>query len=166
MKILEIKIRRFKDLIKGILLGQGTQWTLTRHNVVDYVLDGFQYTNRHYVVYENEVHKDTILHRILTLKRSLEKELSIDDYSILDSYDSLYSFFETNQILVAICLHREDVIYVGKIKEVSSKSFAVELYDTELEKMGIENIPFDKVRYVQIHTDYLDSLSLLLNEHV
>ena len=55
MKIVEIKIRRFKDLVKGILLGSGAKWSLIRVNVVDYVLDGYQFTNNKYVVYENKI---------------------------------------------------------------------------------------------------------------
>ena len=57
-----------------------------------------------------------------------------------------------------------EIIYVGKIKDVGAKSFALDTYSTELQKTGIMNIEFAKVRYVQIHTDYLDSLSLLIGK--
>ena len=65
--------------------------------------------------------------------------------------------------MVAICLHREDIIYVGKIKDIGLKSFSFDSYGTELQKSGILNIEYSKIRYIQIRTDYLDSLCLLLD---
>lgn len=66
--------------------------------------------------------------------------------------------------MLAVCLHREDTIYVGKITDVGLQSFVLDSYDTELRKSGIMNIEYNKIRYIQVHTDYLDSLCLLL-EH-
>lgn len=165
MKIVEIKIRRFKDLVKGILLGSGAKWSLIRINVVDYVLDGYQFTNKNYVVHESEISESTMLHRILTIKTKTEDITPLNNTNILDDNESLYSFLKKNELLVAICLHREDILYVGKIKEIRQKSFVFDTYDTELQKSGFMNIEYTKVRYIQIHTDYLDSLSLLL-DHV
>jgi hypothetical protein len=162
MKLIELKIRRFKELITGILLGSGIQWSLIRLNVVDYVLDGFQFTNKKYVVYEREMKESTILHRILSIKNKTEDLPLLDNSNILDDNYSLYSFLKRNNTLVAICLHRENVLYVGKIKDVGPKSFILDSYDTELRKSDIMNIDFTKVRYIQMHTDYLDSLCLLL----
>lgn len=164
MKLIELKIRRFKELVTGVLLGSGTQWSLIRLNVVDYVLDGFQFTNKKYVVYESELKECTTLHRILSIKNKKEDLLPIDNLKILDGNDSLYSFLKKSEILVAICLHREDVLYVGKIKEVGPKSFVFDSYDTELRKSGLMKIDFTKVRYIQMRTDYLDSLCLLDGE--
>ena len=61
-------------------------------------------------------------------------------------------------------MHCEDVVYVGKIKDVGQTYFVLDTYDTELRKSGMMKIEFTKVRYVQIHTDYLDSLCLLLGQ--
>ncbi len=164
MKLVELKIRRFKELITGILLDSGKQWSLIRLNVVDYILDGFQFTNKKYVVYENDIKECTMLHKILSLKNRKEEIPFLDNNNILDKNDSLYSYLKRDDILVAICLHREDVLYIGKIKDVGTKSFVLDSYDTELRKSGVMNIEFTKVRYVQIHTDYLDSLSLLIGK--
>ena len=90
MKLVELKIRRFKELITGILLDSGKQWSLIRLNVVDYVLDGFQFTNKKYVVSENEIKESTMQHRILSIKNRAESMLSLDD-NILDENGLLYS---------------------------------------------------------------------------
>lgn len=164
MELVEIKIKRFKEPVTGILLGNGTQWSLIKLNVVDYVLDGFQFTNKRYVASNCPIKEDTLQYRILAIKNS-SKDISIKiDLNILEENKLLYSFLKNNNILVAICLHREDILYVGKIKEVNTKSFILESYDTELRESGIMNIEFDKVRYIQMHTDYLDSLSLILDK--
>ena len=165
MKLIEIKIRRFKELVKGILLGSGTKWSLIRLNVVDYVLDGYQFTNKKYVVCESEITESTMLHRILSIKHKTEDIPPLKNTNILDDNELLFSFLKRNVLLVAICLHHEDILYVGKIKDFGHKSFVFDSYNTELQKSGILNIDFSKVRYVQMHTDYLDSLSLLL-DHV
>ena len=164
MKIVEIKIRRFKELVTGILLGSGARWSFVRLNVVDYVLDGFQFTNKRYIDNVWEIKEDSLKYKILSIKNSSKDILSIIDSNILESDNMLYSFLKDNNMLVAVCLHCEDVIYVGKIKEIKAKSFILDSYDTELMKSGIINIEFSKVRYVQVHTDYLDSLGLLLDK--
>ena len=164
MKLVEIKIRRYKTLIKGILLGSGAQWSFIRLNVVDYVLDGFLFTNKQYVECETEIEESTMLHRVLSLKNKAEDIPALESPSILNENGSLYSFLKRKEILVAVSLHREDILYVGKIKDVGPKSFVLDSYGTELEKSGLMNIDFTKVRYIQIHSDYLDSLSLLLEQ--
>lgn len=163
MKLVEIKIRHFKELVKGILLGSGTEWSLIRLNVVDYVLDGYQFTNKKFVVYESEIIESTMLHRILSIKNRTEDILKFKMSNILSDNKLLFSFFKNNRLLVAICLHREDIIYVGIIKDIRQKSFVFDTYNTEFQKSGILNIDYSKVRYIQMYTDYLDSLSLLLN---
>ena len=163
MELIEIKIRRYKTLIKGILLGSGAQWSFIRQNVVDYVLDGFLFTNKQYVDRETEIEESTMLHRVLSLKNKAEDIPALESPSILNENGSLYSFLKRKEILVAVSLHREDILYVGKIKDVGPKSFILDSYGTELEKSGLMNIDFTKVRYIQIHSDYLDSLGLLLD---
>ena len=165
MKLIEIKIKRFKELVKGILLGSGTQWSFLRLNVVDYVLDGFIFINKKFVVYESTIDECNILHRILSIKHTKEDVPSLDNSNILDGNDLLFSYLKRNEILVAVCLHREDILYVGKIRSVGAKSFVLDSYDTELQKSDIMNIDYTKVRYIQMHTDYLDSLCLLLDNN-
>ena len=163
MKLIKIKIRRFKELVTGILMRSGAKWSLIRLNAVDYVLDGFQFTNKDYITCESEIKEDTILHRILSIKNKKDNISPIKDTNILDDNNLLFSFFKKENLLVAICLHREDIIYVGKIKDIGLKSFSFDSYGTELQKSGILNIEYSKIRYIQIRTDYLDSLCLLLD---
>ena len=164
MKLIEFKIRRFKELIMGILIDSGTKWSLIKVNVVDYVLDGLQFTNKKYVVYESEIKENTIQHKILSIKNKTEKKHPLGKDNLLNDDKLLYSYLKRKELLIAICMHREDVLYVGKITKIKSRSFVLTLYDTELRNCGIKNIEFTKVRYIQIHTDYLDSLCLLLNQ--
>ena len=164
MKLIKIKIRNFKEIVTGILLDSGAQWSLIRLNVVDYVLDGFQFTNKKYVTYENVINEDTMLYRILSIKNGIENIPLLESPKILDDNNLLFTHFKRNEVMLAVCLHREDTFYVGKITDVGPQSFALDSYDTELRKSGIMNIEYNKIRYIQVHTDYLDSLCLLL-EH-
>ncbi|MCR4768983.1 MAG: hypothetical protein K5874_02060 [Bacteroidaceae bacterium] len=99
MEIIEFKIRRFKELIKGILLGDGARWSFVRLNVVDYVLDGFQFTNKSHVTNSNWINKDTILYKILSIKNDSNDILSMIDLNILDDDTLMYSFLKEKNII-------------------------------------------------------------------
>ena len=164
MELVKIKIKRFKELVTGILLGNGTRWSFVRLNVVDYVLDGFQFTNKRYISDTYEIKEDTLLYKILSTKNKAKEILPKLFSDILDDDNQLCSFLKEKNLLIAVCLHREDVLYVGKVKEVNFNFFTLDSYDTELRKSGIIKIEYSKVRYIQMQTDYLDSLCLILDK--
>ena len=164
MELVKIKIKRFKELVTGILLGNGTRWSFVRLNVVDYVLDGFQFTNKRYISDTCEIKEDTLLYKILSIKNKAKEILPKLFSYILDDDNPLCSFLKEKNLLIAVCLHREDVLYVGKVKEVNFNFFTLDSYDTELRKSGIIKIEYSKVRYIQMQTDYLDSLCLILDK--
>ena len=162
--IIKIKIKRFKELVTGILLGNGTRWSFVRLNVVDYVLDGFQFTNKRYISDTYEIKEDTLQYKILSIKNKAKEIFPRLFLDILDDDNLLCSFLKEKNLLIAVCLHREDVLYVGKVKEVNFNFFTLDSYDTELRKSGIIKIEYNKVRYIQMQTDYLDSLCLILDK--
>ena len=164
MELVKIKIKRFKELVTGILLGNGTRWSFVRLNVVDYVLDGFQFTNKRYISDTYEIKEDTLQYKILSIKNKAKEILPKLFSDILDDDNLLCSFLKEKNLLIAVCLHREDVLYVGKVKEVNLNFFTLDSYDTELRKSGIIKIEYSKVRYIQMQTDYLDSLCLILDK--
>ena len=164
MELVKIKIKRFKELVTGILLGNGTRWSFVRLNVVDYVLDGFQFTNKRYISDTYEIKEDTLQYKILSIKNKAKEILPRLFSDILDDDNQLCSFLKEKNLLIAVCLHREDVLYVGKVKEVNFNFFTLDSYDTELRKSGIIKIEYNKVRYIQMQTDYLDSLCLILDK--
>lgn len=164
MELVKIKIKRFKELVTGILLGNGTRWSFVRLNVVDYVLDGFQFTNKRYISDTYEIKEDTLQYKILSIKNKAKEILPRLFSDILDDDNLLCSFLKEKKLLIAVCLHRENVLYVGKVKEVNFNFFTLDSYDTELRKSGIIKIEYSKVRYIQMQTDYLDSLCLILDK--
>jgi len=167
MELLEIKIIRFKELLYGILLGEGTQWTLTKAQKGDYMLDGYNFINNKYIVYKNCIPESTKEYKILSIKNESEEKKyddGFDDPSILNDYRSLFTFCKEKDVLVSVYLHSQDFIYVGKIKEVRSNSFVMEKYDVNMTIFDYENISFEKIRNLAMHTDYLESLNLLLDD--
>ena len=163
MKLVEQKIKRYKEPIAGILLGEGAQWSLIRVNVVDYVLDGLQFTNRDYLAGQREIEENTLRHKILSIKNEAPGLPVFDEPGALDDSNLLYTRLQESGTLVAVGRHHEDSILVGKIVKVSAKSFGLDTYDTDLQNCGVDTIEFSKVRYLQIHSDYLDSLSLIVD---
>ena len=64
-----MKIRRYPDLIKGIVIMRNTQWLVLAENVVDYVLDGFLFINHDYIQNVIVYPHDTIEYKVLSIKK-------------------------------------------------------------------------------------------------
>lgn len=98
MELVKIKIKRFKELVTGILLGNGTRWSFVRLNVVDYVLDGFQFTNKRYISDTCEIKEDTLQYKILSIKNKAKEILPKLFSDILDDDNLLCSFLKKKSI--------------------------------------------------------------------
>ena len=61
---------------------------------------------------------------------------------------------------------KNDYIYFGKICELNYKYFIADLIDTEANHDDMIRIPFDRVRYIKLNTDYLCSLELFIENKV
>lgn len=64
--------------------------------------------------------------------------------------------------LIEIGLDKNNAVYVGTICCVHDKSFMVDLIDTNANYDEKARIPFDKVRYIKLDTDYLNSLEIFI----
>lgn len=163
MKIIRFKIRRYKNgYSQGVLVECGNKWNLININEVDYVLNGYQFTNKSFIEDESQISESTLLYKILSHKADISNNLYHIAPHILDNTEQLCEYLLNCGVLIGVGLHKSDVIYVGKIREITATSFLLNSYDTELSESGIKRIDFEKIRYIQIHTDYLDSLSMIL----
>lgn len=163
MKIIRFNIKRYKNdgFVQGILCGDGQEWNCVHLNETDYFIDGFQFTNKRYIENENYLLEDTFHYKIMLHKKNSTKGLPKFYNKLLDSTQNLCNYLCTKIELVAIGLHRSDEIFVGRIIEVTESFIKLFSYDTEMKEDGLMKIKLSKIRFIQIHTDYLDSLSLM-----
>ena len=118
--------------------------------------------NKSFIEDESQISESTLLYKILSHKADISNNLYHIAPHILDNTEQLCEYLLNCGVLIGVGLHKSDVIYVGKIREITATSFLLNSYDTELSESGIKRIDFEKIRYIQIHTDYLDSLSMIL----
>ena len=166
IKLIKYKINRYGITpIYGVLLHEGNQWIVTKDNVVDYVLDGIRFINRKYISYKKkiEVDDDEMKVKIIPLKyKDALKDKELVAKLDLNSYHGFFSMLKPMGYMTEIGLDKEDSMYVGTIAKINEKSVTFDTIGTLTEDTGMMNIPFDRIRYIGIETDYLKSLSLYI----
>ena len=167
MEIVEYKISRYGDNPRhGAVLKDGRQWLCTKDNVVDYVLDGIMFTNKKYIRNIQDVELaglDVMLSQIIPLKYTqFQNDKEYISNLILDDYHEFFLHIMALGQLIEIGLDKNNAVYVGTICCVHDKSFMVDLIDTNANYDEKARIPFDKVRYIKLDTDYLNSLEIFI----
>lgn len=153
MRVVDVKISRFPDMIRGLVLGEGSQWLAMAENVVDYVIDGYVFINKVYIKQIIEFPHDTIEYGILSLK--CPSPLT----PRLDSYLELIEYLKDADLLIAVGLHDQKSILVGRVINVREKSFVLHPIDTNIQELSCMEINCEKIRYISVNSDYLSSIS-------
>ena len=168
MDIIKYAISRYgKTPLFGVTISEGHQWLSIKNNDVDYRIDGIRFLNKKYISCWKKVEADEMMVKIVPLKyiddlKDKELVAKLD----LNSYHGLFSELKPMGYLIEIGLDKEDSIYVGTIAKINEKSVTFDTIGTLTENTGMMNIPFDRIRYIGIETDYLKSLSLYIKHQV
>ena len=166
MELIEYKIGRYGNNPNiGVLIGDGQQWLVTKDNVVDYVLDGIKFINKNYIRHQKTIEYDTMKSQVINLKyiTAHKDQEYIKGFNLDDFYEFFCNIMASGK-LVEIGLEKSDSIFVGTIHKVHEKSFIVQTIGSNTEDCGKMRIPFFRVRYVGLDTDYLKSLELYLKK--
>ena len=100
---------------------------------------------------------------ILSSKYSnYEKDKSVIESLNLDNNTDLFQSLKNKSCLLGVGLNKKDIFFVGRIENIYEKSISLRTIGTFTEDCGMMNIPFDKIRFVDIDTDYLNSLNLYM----
>ena len=161
MELVDLKISRYPDLIKGIVIKNGTQWLALEENIVDYVLDGFLFVNKYYVQQVSELSHDTLRYKVLSIKHS-----SGPQFPCLDNYADLIKYLRDKRMLIAIGRNDQKSILVGRIADFTNDTFCLIPIGVDLQELPRVKIDCKKIRYISIMSDYLMSITdyLKVNE--
>lgn len=164
MEIIKYKISRYgKSPLVGVKIKEGQQWASIKYNEVDYIIDGIRFINTKYICRQTKVEANDMVAKVIPLKyNDVLKDRELVGRLNLDSYHGFFCDLIPMGFLVEIGLDKEDCIYVGTITKVNEKSVTFDTIGTFAEDTGMMNIPFDRIRYISIETDYLNSLDLYL----
>lgn len=154
MELVNLKIRRYPNLIKGIVIKRGLQWMLLKENVVDYVLDGYLFINHDYIQQVFEYPHDILDYKVLALKNNFQ--LSLPN---LNNYSDFLNHLRDRHLLIAIGRNRQQTILVGYVRAVNEKSIILAPIGVELQELPAIRIDYKKIRYISIMSDYLISIS-------
>lgn len=159
-RLRHVKIRGFRDPLKGLLVDSGKQWTLLRHNPGDYVVDGFICVNkRHFLRYETGL-DDAMADTIFFLKGESHNDYVSPD---LRSYSSLFEHLAKQDGLIQVTFDRESSCLIGRIERVHEKSFRMRLVSVRGKLLESHSFRYDTVRIVAFGNDYVKSLNLFVN---
>lgn len=157
-KLVKIKIRGY-DYFIGILIDFGEEWILLRNISGDYIIDGFRLINKKYILHINLVINEP-LNTITNLKHN---NFKLDlNYKLNDTIN-LITDFKKNKTLLFLSLNNDNLAFVGFIDDIYLKSLSL----GELNSKGVltgfkSNYKYDKIRIIEVGTDYLESLKIYL----
>ena len=158
MEIVDIKVSRYQSLLRGALVSQGQQWILIEDNPVDYVLDGYSFINKKYVKHVSLCGHESITYKIISQKYQKR------DFCKLDNYFELIDYLRNNNLLITIGLSKQESILVGHIKKINSVSFKFHPLSVTLEHLDVMDIRYDQIRFINVNSDYLSSISNYLTK--
>ncbi|PWN59237.1 hypothetical protein [Chryseobacterium viscerum] len=159
MEILNIKISRFPEIIKGVKLYENEKLLIILSNPVDYMLDGIFFINKKYI---KNIEKTKDLLSLVIFKH----KINVDSFIGYKSFDTIYDTikYHYNQSkLVELTLESSSYSIIGNIQHINEKSFFLNMLSVKAEYLQEEKFEYDKIRIVTVNSDYLNSLEYYLS---
>lgn len=148
----------------GYLISEGKKWLLFANIPVDYVIDGFEIVNKDFIESCSNDKDLKFKEKVIELKSRGDFETiqwNLDDTTIL-----LNEIKESEKI-ISYAFDDESVVYIGKILENNTNKSSIKTLNTKAKWLKTIEIDFDKVWIIEIDSDYVISLGLVVkNEHL
>lgn len=159
MRLVNVKIRRYPNVVTGVYLGEGEQWLKIEENVVDYVLDGLLYINKDYIEEVTEVSSEELKTKVISCK-----EVG-DVLKKGDSYNDILDTFKESHVLLAIGLQHQQKIVVGYVMELHETYLVFMPISKDLRMLSNIKIDIQRIRYMATSSDYLSSITNYFNKN-
>lgn len=159
MELIKVKISCYPNLLYGIKFYETEDLLYIINNPVDYVLDGVSIINKKYIKQCFIDEKNELKTRILKEKaKSYIVNPSISANSIESFVHSIYR----NCSLIELGLESQEYSLIGRILDIGSKYFTLNLLSVKAIFIKEEKIEFNRVRIFSIETDYLKSMGIVI----
>ena len=157
-QLVSIKYNDRPTPIFGFVINYNDEWTLIKHNPVDYVIDGYiilRHKNIEGFRWDaNEKFREKV---IMLKKQHLPNipELTLTDLeTILSSLTKRYEIFQ-------FALKTEKACYLGKLKSLTTSKLTIDYLNPKgLWTKQMQFRPND-IRTIEFDTDYINSLKLV-----
>ncbi len=154
-RIYRIYLARGKDSITGIFFSAGKEWLVFRYVPVDYQVDGYCIVRRSKIQGVVRSDEEKFKEQIFRVKKIGIGEMA---NLSLESDITLFNSFLELSLLLQIETHRNDIVYIGKVSKVYTKSVKILIMSKKTEWLKEESFRFAGVWIVSIRNNYLDSL--------
>lgn len=160
-ELVSFKLNNRIEPIYGIVVDYNDEWTILKHNPVDYVVDGFLIINNSKIKGFRKDSEEKFRGKVIKLK-----EVAFGDIRIqidLNSKQNIFESISSKYKLVEFELKSEHIVYIGKITSVEDKFIHIKsLSPTAKWNKEPKKIRISDIRLIQFDNDYLNSLNLLL----
>ena len=156
-KLISIKYRDRKDLISGFLIDFNDNWTLIKHNPVDYVIDGYMLLKTNKILKHKRDDFEEFREKVLILKKLQPTEEDI--FPLTDINETLQLVSER---FGAFQIENKDdtVCYVGKLVKTTKEYIVINEIDPKARWVETEKYKLKSIRTIEFDTDYVNSLIL------
>lgn len=157
-KLISLKFEDRKDAVYGFVIDYNEQWTLMRHNVVDYVLDGYIILAHKKVKGWRRSEEEKFREKVIKLKgygTEMERGVPLTSLeSILGTLSKRYGVFQ-------FTTKDESVCYLGRLISVDEKKLTINFLDSKARWTGKRTFKVKDIRSIEFDTDYINSLKLI-----
>ncbi|MEP6583778.1 MAG: hypothetical protein ABJA90_05915 [Ginsengibacter sp.] len=144
--------------IFGFVIDYNDEWTLLKHNPVDYVVDGYIILRHKNVEGFLRGSGEKFREKVIMLKKQQLPHFS--DFPLTD-LDTILSSLTKRYGLFQFELKTEKVCYLGKLKSLTQSKLIIDYLNPK--GLWTKQMQFrpDDVRTIEFDTDYINSLKLI-----
>jgi hypothetical protein len=160
-QFISVKFINRKEPIRGFVIDYNDDWTLMKHNPVEFVIDGYIIFRHKNIEGFRRGPQEKFLEKVITLKgqqaNDTEKIPINDLKTILKYLTNKHGLFQLETKSQKIC-------YLGRLVSIDNKLLTLEFIDTKGRWDGNINFKTTDIRIIEFDNDYINSLKLVAEQ--
>ena len=154
-KLITIKYSDRPTPYSGFVVDVSDEWTLLKHNPVDYVMDGYVLLRHKNVEYFQRGNKELFAEKVIKSKKEERVDLKIfpvnDLGQILRHLSKTFGCF-------SFTLKSEKALYLGKLKSITSSRLIIDYINPRAVWSKQMSFRPGDIRTIEFESDYVKSL--------
>ena len=160
-QLISLKFTDRKEIISGYVIDYNDDWTLMKHNVVDYIIDGYVIVRHKNIDGFKRDSDEKFVEKVLKLK-GLEPT---DEEKIpLTELKTILEYLNDNFGVFQLYTKSEKACYIGRLISLDSKELVIESLSIRGKWDGYMTFRPRAIRVIEFDTDYINSLKLVNNQ--
>ena len=161
LKVETFNIKKWNDLVTGLILSENKDWILVHNIPSDYRLDGYTIYRKKFVKKRIRKADEKFVEKVLGLRK---KETAAPpnfkfgtDVDMLKWVEKTYGLFEFQD-------HDDSILFYGKINNIKKDKLIIDMVksDGTIEKKFETPFSLKKIRSITFDSDYFKAVVLLM----